>query len=262
MSGKAGAAPVRLATTVYGEAEGPPLVIAHGLFGSGRNWGVIARRLGEARRVITVDMRNHGASPWAESHGYEDMAADLAAVIEDAGGEADVLGHSMGGKAAMMLALTRGDLVRRLIVADIAPVEYGHSQMPYLEAMRDMDLSGLGSRTEADARLAEAVDDKAIRAFLLQSLDVTAGEWRLNLAALEAEMPRIMGFPEMTGTWDGPVLLLRGGASDYVEESGVAAARRLFPAVEVETVEGAGHWLHAEKPREVVCLINLRLSDL
>ena len=121
----------------------PPLLIVHGLYGSGRNWGVIAKRLSDERQVIAVDQRNHGDSPWTESHGYEDMAGDLAEVIEAHGGKADVLGHSMGGKAAMVLALTRPELVNRLILADIAPVTYDHSQIQYIEAMRAVDLDAI-----------------------------------------------------------------------------------------------------------------------
>ncbi len=118
----------------------PPLLIAHGLFGSGRNWGVIARRLADRRDVVAVDMRNHGDSPRFATQGYPEMAADLAEVIEHLGGRADVLGHSMGGKAAMMLALTRGDLVRKLVIADIAPVAYTHEQVQNVAAMRSVPL--------------------------------------------------------------------------------------------------------------------------
>ena len=237
----------------HGPAEGTPLLIAHGLFGSARNWGVIAKRLSAARPVLAVDMRNHGDSFHAPSHGYDDLAADLAEVIAaEAGGRADVLGHSMGGKAAMALALSAPQAVRRLIVADIAPVAYGHTQLPYLHAMRDMDLTGLASRGEADARLSEALEDPAIRAFLLQSLDLRADppRWRLNLAALEREMGRILGWPGIEGRFEGPALFLAGAASDYVRPEHRAPIRALFPAARFARIPGAGHWLHAEKPRE------------
>lgn len=115
-----------------------PLLIVHGLFGSARNWGVIAKRLSDTRQVIAVDMRNHGDSPWMDSHTYRDMADDLATVIADIGAPVDVMGHSMGGKAAMVLALTRPELVRRLIVADIAPVAYSHTQDGPLAAMQGL----------------------------------------------------------------------------------------------------------------------------
>ena len=245
-----------LATTRYGPDPGEgattPLLIAHGLFGSARNWGVIARRLAEARPVAAVDMRNHGQSPWTETHTYEDLAGDLGEAIEALGGRADVLGHSMGGKAAMALALSAPERVRKLVVADIAPVAYGHSQRHLLRAMAEMDLSGLASRGEAEARLAQAVETPAVRAFLLQSLDLKADPpcWRLNLATLDAEMDRILGWPGIAGRFDGPALFLSGAASDYVRPEHRATIRALFPAARFAKIPGAGHWLHAEKPRE------------
>jgi pimeloyl-ACP methyl ester carboxylesterase len=130
-------------------SDTPGVLIAHGLFGSARNWGVIARRLSDSRHVVAVDMRNHASSPWFETHGYDDMAGDLAGVIAHLGGAWDVLGHSMGGKAAMMLALTRPDLVNRLIVADVAPVAYTHSQIQYIEAMKSVDLRAVERRADA-----------------------------------------------------------------------------------------------------------------
>ena len=229
----------------------PPLLIAHGLFGSARNWGVIARRLSDRREVLAVDMRNHGDSPRFPTQSYADMAADLAGVIAAHGGRADVLGHSMGGKAAMMLALTEGAMVNRLVVADIAPVAYSHDQTRHITAMRALDLSGLTSRAEADARLAAAVTDPALRAFFLQSLDLRATPpgWRINLDVLEAEMPKIIGWPQVAGRFDGPTLFLSGALSHYVLPDYRDAIRTLFPAARFAKLPGAGHWLHAEKPR-------------
>ena len=230
----------------------PPLLIAHGLFGSARNWGVIARRLSDRREVLAVDMRNHGDSPRFPTQSYADMAADLAGVIAAHGGRADVLGHSMGGKAAMMLALTEGAMVNRLVVADIAPVAYSHDQTRHITALRALDLSGLTSRAEADARLAAAVTDPALRAFFLQSLDLRATPpgWRINLDVLEAEMPKIIGWPQVAGRFDGPTLFLSGALSHYVLPDYRDAIRTLFPAARFAKLPGAGHWLHAEKPRE------------
>lgn len=233
-----------------GPEDRPGLLIAHGLYGSGRNWGVIAKRLSEQRRVVTVDMRNHGSSPWFKTHSYEDLAQDLAEVLAHLGGTFDVLGHSMGGKAAMMLALTRPDLVHRLIVADIAPVPYTHTQLPYIHAMRKTDLSGITRRSEAGERLLQHVDDPALVPFFLQSLDVSTQTWRLNLDVLEAEMDRIMGFPEVTARFDGEVLMLSGALSDYVQTEQRPRIKELFPKARFAKIPGAGHWLHAEKPRE------------
>ncbi|PJF09140.1 alpha/beta fold hydrolase [Pseudorhodobacter sp. MZDSW-24AT] len=229
-----------------------PLVIAHGLYGSGRNWGVIARRLADQRDVVAVDMRNHGESPRAAAQGYPEMAADLAEVIDSLGGRVDLLGHSMGGKAAMQLALTAGDRIRRLVVADIAPVAYGHDQSHHARAMRGLDLAGVTSRGEADRRLAAVVEDASLRAFFLQSLDLKAEggpRWRLNLDVLEAEMPKIVGWPGTQGVFEGPALFLTGADSAYVKPEHRDTIRTLFPAARFAKIPGTGHWLHAEKPR-------------
>ncbi|WP_135449277.1 MULTISPECIES: alpha/beta fold hydrolase [Tabrizicola] len=231
----------------------PTLVIAHGLYGSGRNWGVIARRLADRRDVVAVDMRNHGDSPRFPVHGYPEMAADLAEVIRAIGAPVDLLGHSMGGKAAMQLALTQPGLIRRLIVADIAPVAYEHDQTRHARAMASLDLTRITSRAEADAALAAAgVGDPALRAFFLQSLDLRQHppRWKLNLEVLEAEMPKIVGWPGTQGRFDGPVLFLTGAESPYVRPEHRETIRALFPKARFARIPGAGHWLHAEKPRE------------
>jgi pimeloyl-ACP methyl ester carboxylesterase len=239
---------VRLATQVYGEAvDRPPLLIAHGLFGSARNWGVIARRLADARHVVAVDMRNHGDSPWDDVHDYPAMAADLAEVID---GQWDVLGHSMGGKAAMVLALTHPEKVNRLVVADIAPVAYGHTQAHLVTAMERLDLAGIATRGDADRALAAEVEDAGVRAFLLQSLDVREKRWRLNLEVLGREMPKILSFPDVEGRFERPALFLSGANSSYVLPEHRDRIRALFPAARFAKIPGAGHWLHAEKPRE------------
>ncbi|MBN2631132.1 MAG: alpha/beta fold hydrolase [Rhodobacteraceae bacterium] len=229
-----------------------PLLIAHGLYGSARNWGAIARRLADERDVVAVDMRNHGDSPWWATHGYPDLAADLAGVIEGLGGKADLLGHSMGGKAAMQLALTHGGLVRRLVVADIAPVAYDHDQSRHVRAMRALDLTGITTRGEADRRLAEIEDDPSLRAFFLQSLDLKAEggpRWRLNLDVLETEMAQIVGWPGTQGRFDGPTLFLTGANSTYVRPEHRETILNLFPNARFAKIPGTGHWLHAEKPR-------------
>lgn len=206
-----------LHTILHGEpTDRPPLVIAHGLFGSGRNWGVIAKRLSDERQVIAVDMRNHGQSPWSDSHSYTDLAADLAEVIDYHGGHADVVGHSMGGKASMILALQHGSLIRRLIVADIAPVAYTHTQQDNIDKMKAVDLSSVTRRSEAEAQLAAQGVDRQLQSFFTQSLDIAGQRWRLNLEALTREMENIIGFPQVSGQWDGPTLFLTGAESDYV----------------------------------------------
>jgi esterase len=239
-----------------GPAGATPLLIAHGLFGSARNWGVIARALAAGRMVRAVDMRNHGASPWVADHSYAAMAGDLAGLIGEA--PQDVLGHSMGGKAAMVLALTRPGLVRRLVVADIAPVAYGHSQQAQIAAMRRVDLAHVASRAEALAQMQAA--SPQIGAFLLQSLDLGARAWRLNLEVLEDQMPLILGWPEVAGVFEGPALFLTGEQSDYVQPAHRDRIRALFPRARFVRIKGAGHWLHAEQPTAFVAAVDAFLK--
>ena len=243
-------------------SDHPPLLIAHGLFGSGRNWGVIARRLADSRAVITVDMRNHGDSPRAPSQSYPDMAGDLAEVILAHGGIADILGHSMGGKAAMVLALTQGGLLRKLVVADIAPVAYSHDQSRNVAAMAGLDLTGLVNRAEADQRLSLTIPDAGLRAFFLQSLDLRATPpgWRLNLPVLDREMPKIVGWPDTPGSFDGPALFLTGANSDYVLPQHRPLIMAQFPRARFARIPDAGHWLHAEKPREFEDTVRIFLN--
>lgn len=229
-----------------------PLVIVHGLYGSARNWGVIAKRLSDSRDVWAVDQRNHGQSPREAVHDYPAMAGDLAEVIGTFGGKVDLLGHSMGGKASMQLALTRPELIRRLVVADIAPVAYDHDQTQHIHAMRSLDLAQIHTRSEADAALSAHVSDPTLRSFFLQSLDFKTKppQWKLNLDVLEAEMPKIVGWPGTQGRFDGPTLFLTGAESHYVRPEHRDTIRALFPAARFAKIPGAGHWLHAEKPRE------------
>jgi esterase len=175
---------VALHTIRQGAGPARPLVIAHGLFGSARNWGRIARDLSDRGPVIAADMRNHGVSPWTNHHDYAGMAADLAALIAAEDQPCDVLGHSMGGKAAMVLAIAQPELVARLVIADIAPIAYEHSQAHLVAAMRGVALDTVQTRRDADAALATAVPDPGTRAFLLHALDMQSHppRWRLNLA--------------------------------------------------------------------------------
>lgn len=246
---------------IYGvSTDARPLVIAHGLFGSARNWGAIAKGLSDARQVVAVDMRNHGQSAWTETHNYQDMAADLAEVIESLGGHADLLGHSMGGKTAMVLALTRPDLLRRLIVADIAPVAYTHSQIPFIDAMRSVDLSNVTKRSEVTAQLAAAGVDPALQGFFTQSLDLAARRWKLNLDVLAQDMPDIMTFPDIDGQFTGSALFLAGAESNYVLPEHRAKIRALFPSARFARLKGASHWLHADKPKEFEAAVRAFLS--
>ena len=232
-----------LNTLEYGDATLPKLLVAHGLFGSARNWGVISKRLSDVRHVVAADMRNHGESPRFPTQSYAEMAGDLEALLD---GPADILGHSMGGKAAMVMALNHPEKVRKLVVADIAPVAYGHSQSHHIAAMKALDLTAIETRAQAADLL--QVDDE-VRDFFLQSLDVRGQRWRLNLDALDAEMAKIIGFPEITGQFTGPTLFLTGADSDYVKPEHRDRIKTLFPKARFAKISGAGHWLHAQQPR-------------
>jgi pimeloyl-ACP methyl ester carboxylesterase len=255
-----------LNTILHGDATNqPPLLIAHGLYGSGRNWGVIAKRLSDSRQVIAVDMRNHGLSARTETHTYADMASDLAEVVtahSGHDGRMDVLGHSMGGKASMMLSLTRPDLVNRLVVADIAPAAYTHSQAQFITAMRSVDLTRVERRSDAEAQLADAGVPRDLQSFFTQSLDIPNKAWRLNLDTLGQDMAHIVGFPDgITSHFEGATLFLSGANSDYVLPEHRQNIRALFPNSHFAKIPGAGHWLHAEKPREFEAAVRVFLNN-
>jgi pimeloyl-ACP methyl ester carboxylesterase len=242
--------PLPLHVTALG--EGPPLLVLHGLFGAGGNWGAIAKRLAPTHRVLLADLRNHGDSPHDARMDYAAMAEDLAALIAGEGGPMAVLGHSMGGKAAMALALSEPALVSRLVVVDIAPVAYPPSFRPYAEAMAALPLRPGLRRAEADAALREAVPDAAVRAFLLQNLRFGEGApaWRCNLPVITGALETISGFPTFPDgvQWPGLALFVSGERSPYIDARGRAAALARFPAAAFVVVPGAGHWVQAEAP--------------
>lgn len=244
---------------------GEPLVILHGLFGSRRNWASIAGRLAPQHRVITVDMRNHGESPWDDRHDYPALAADVARLIETrVAGPAVVMGHSMGGKAAMMLAVTRPELVERLVVVDIAPARSISSPLLLVKAMRRVPLEKLSRRAEVDAVLAEVIPDLTVRGFLAQNVvtEPTGLRWSVNLDAIERNGESIVGFPEITPgvTFTKPTLFIAGGRSEYLRPEHRDTIERLFPAATIETIANAGHWVHAEAPGPFLDAVNRFLA--
>lgn len=238
-----------LSYSEFGNPSAPPVMIVHGLYGSGRNWSVIAKRLSDVAHLYTVDLRNHGLSPHTATHSYPELAQDLAELIAHLGTPMRLVGHSMGGKATMTLALTQPDLVPGMIVADIAPAPYTHSQMPFIHAMQAVDLSTVSRRSDAEAQLAAQGVEPALCSFFTQSLDLTEKRWRLNLDTLAAEMDKIMSFPDLTGTYEKPVLFLTGAQSDYVRPAHRPAIKTLFPKARFAKLRDAGHWLHADQPR-------------
>ena len=234
----------------FGDEKSPPVMIVHGLYGSGRNWGVIAKRLSDQFFVITVDLRNHGDSPWLDTHNYHVMADDLVEVINSLNIKPNIIGHSMGGKAAMVLALKRPNLVRNLIIADIAPVKYEHDQSQFIEAMQKVDLSKVEKRSDATLALSKFVEDKSLQNFFTQSLDIKAKRWKLNLKVLRSEMSEILSFPKIESEFSGNSLFLKGEKSDYIKPEHRKLIKSLFTKARFATFKEAGHWLHAEKPRE------------
>ena len=232
---------------------GPPVVVLRGLFGAGRNWLTVARRLGGEFAFHLVDLRNHGRSPHAASMTYLDMAGDVRALLNRLDlHEVILVGHSMGGKAAMTLALDDPADIATLIAVDIAPVSYPDRFAEMIRAMRALDLGTIRRRADADDALSEAIPDETVRAFILQNLVFDNGEagWRANLAALEAQMPHILGPLPVAEVahYDGPTWFIRGELSDRVSAEHLPLIERWFPHHHLVTVAGGGHWPHAEAP--------------
>jgi pimeloyl-ACP methyl ester carboxylesterase len=244
-------------------------VLVHGLFGQGKNWTTIARGLADTHRVTLIDLPNHGHSPWTDRVDYLDMAELVATELESLGEPVTLVGHSMGGKVAMQLTLRRPELLRALVVVDIAPVEYplqgGRTDdedeeaspfAAYIEAMRALDLDRLRTRGDADAALRQAVPSPMVRSFLLQSLvregvgSAGGWRWRLNLELLERDLGELRGFPQPPpgATFTGPVLWIAGAKSTYVLDEDRPQMVALFPGTRLVRIKNAGHWVHSEQP--------------
>lgn len=236
----------------YGESKNRPLLMLHGLFGSSANWHSIARALETDYRVIVPDLRNHGRSPHSGTMDYPSMAGDLADLILALELDAvDLVGHSMGGKAAMWLALEAPELVNSLVAVDIAPVRYESRFKTVINALRSVQLDRLESRSQADEKLALSLDQQGLRQYLLQNLikDEGVWRWRMNLIGLERAIPDLMGFPpEANRQFPGDTLFVYGGASPYVQPEHAGPIRERFPLARMRMIPGAGHWVYAEQP--------------
>ena len=235
--------------------QGVPLIILHGLFGSGRNWQSLARGFAEGLQVICVDLRNHGRSFHADEMTYSVMTADVISLMDHLGiPAANILGHSMGGKVAMMLAATCPQRVKRLIVADIAPVTYRHDYEELITPILSLPLDTLKSREQADQIIAQSIQEAPLRAFLLQNLvrDANTWRWRVNWHAIQRHLDQLVGFPQLAIDWkiDHPSLFIRGALSDYVGDAEIDVINQHFSVCRIESLEQAGHWLHADQPRE------------
>lgn len=246
--------------------EGPVLVLLHGLFGSSRNWVSIQKQLAQQFHVVSVDLRNHGDSAWHDTMNYDAMAQDIYSLIEARGwAPVNLLGHSMGGKVAMTLALRHGEVLERLIVADIAPIIYKPHHREFIDVMLALDLPSVSRRSDADKMLAARIAEPGVRAFLLQNLVQKGSEWswRFNLQALSDSLVALGEFPatDALEKWTGPVCVIRGGNSDYITPEGVTAFDHHFESVEHHELPGAGHWLHAEQPDAFIAIMQRFLES-
>lgn len=235
----------------YGQ-EGPPLIILHGLLGANGNWHSLSRTaFKESATVYAVDQRNHGRSPHTDRLDYPSMAADVKDFIDRHDlGRTHLLGHSMGGKTAMQTALTYPDVVKGLIVVDIAPKEYPPRHTYLLDALARIDPTDYDSRDDIDEVLAEDVSSWAIRQFLLKNLDYDGEKytWKMNLEAIRTHYDEVNAAIIGEDAFQGPTLFVRGENSDYVSDDDLPDIRKLFPAAELVTIDGAGHWVHADAP--------------
>lgn len=245
---------VPLAFEEYGDPNAPALLILHGFFASSRNWRQIVRKLVEHYHIYLLDMRNHGVSPHDSIMDYPSMAADIELFLGSRQLlKANILGHSMGGKAAMWLALSRPECIYKLIVADIAPFSYRHSFDNLIQALKQLPLAELTNRKQADSLLSGAIPESSFRQFLLQNLVLKDGKysWRIDLDIFAQTADNIIAFPDTDGfnIYLDKVLFLAGEKSNYIDQQSV---KKLFPNAEIKTIDNAGHWLHAEQP-ELFC---------
>ena len=245
---------------------GPPLLLLHGLFGSQRNWRSISRALSASHRVVSVDLRNHGSSPWSDSMSYAEMAADVRDLMSRLKLDRPaVMGHSMGGKTAMTLALLHPDEVGRLIVVDVAPVKYPDRLSGYVRGMQSVDIGSATGRDEVGRRLSSLVPDPGVVPFLLQNLVMRDGhfEWRINLDVISNSMDTLGDFPAALRerSFDQPVRVIAGGRSNYVTDRDGSEFRPMFPRVKVDVIEQAGHWVHAEQQAAFLDCMRRALLD-
>ena len=231
--------------------KGQPLIILHGLLGTSDNWITLGKRYAEHFKVYILDLRNHGQSFHDDEFNYPVMAQDLLDFMNSHDiDQANIIGHSMGGKVAMTFAAEHPSRVDRLIIADIGPQAYPPHHETIFKGLFSLDLAKLESRKEADEKLSEHIPDFGVRQFLLKNLARNADsfEWKMNLEIIAKEIDRIgMGLSQ-NASYDGSTLFVRGGKSDYVKDSDMNLIHSIFKNCELKTIEGVGHWLHAEKP--------------
>ncbi|MEM9920025.1 MAG: alpha/beta fold hydrolase [Bacteroidota bacterium] len=245
--------------------QGDPIIILHGLFGMLDNWKTLGRKLSENHTVLLVDQRNHGRSPHLPGHNYQLMAEDLQHFMESRWiYKAHIIGHSMGGKTAMQFALDYPDLVDKLVVVDIGPKAYKGGHEAIFDALLALEPDKVDSRQEAEAFLAQRIDDKGIRQFLMKNLSRNkAGgfQWKMNLLAIHEYYSRILEALPDDRTFSGETLFVRGGHSNYLQAEELDSLRKIFPQAQMETVEEAGHWIHAEAPEQLLKILTKFLAS-
>ncbi|MCR9249784.1 MAG: alpha/beta fold hydrolase [bacterium] len=246
----------------YGEGE--PLLILHGVFGSSDNWQTVGKAFAENYEVYLIDQRNHGNSPHHEDFNYDVMANDLLELMDDHKLEsAHILGHSMGGKTAMNFAATFPERVKKLIVVDIAPKFYAPHHQQIIEGFRSVDLDALTSRGEADKAMSTVISNMGIRLFLLKNLkrEDSGFGWKINLDVIERNITNVGSGLEADQKFDGHTLFIAGGNSDYIQEHDFGLISSHFSNYKFEKIEGAGHWVHAEKPKELFEIVSKFLTS-
>ncbi len=245
--------------------QGDPVIILHGLFGMLDNWQGIANRLAEHFTVFILDQRNHGNSPKMPTHDYPSMAEDLRQFMENHWMySAHIIGHSMGGKVAMRFALDHPDMVEKLVVVDIAPKEYHERHNHIFDALFSLDLENLKDRKEAETHLVNYISDVGERLFMMKNLTrktplrgqgVGGFELKMNLPVLQEHYDEITASVQSEEPFEKETLFIRGGNSAYIGEQDIPGIKKLFPASQIVTVEGAGHWVHADRPEELLKLV-------
>ncbi|MFD2190019.1 alpha/beta fold hydrolase [Pistricoccus aurantiacus] len=246
--------------------DGTPLVVIHGLLGSADNWRSLLKQWQRRYRTVAIDLRNHGRSPHAAGMSYAAMTEDVLAVLDKANIErCHLLGHSMGGKVAMSIARLAPERLASLIVADIAPVTYGHYHNNIFEALRRVERARPDSRQQVDELMAETIDDKDARLFLATNLMRSEPDgvlvWRVGLDEIEADYEEIRGEPAGEGSFDKPSLILRGSRSSYVTDDMLPKLRQILPQAQVVTLE-ASHWLHVEQPKAFLDAVDAFLDEV
>ncbi len=233
--------------------EGQPFVIMHGLFGTSDNWQTLGRRFSETHKVYLVDLRNHGRTDHSHEFDYQLMADDIKEFVESENLQNPIImGHSMGGKAAMNFALQNPDKLERLIVVDIAPKAYPVHHEQIIEGLKSIDLASIQSRNDADEQLKPYIPEPDVRMFLMKNLyrkEDNTFAWRVNLKAIDENIEKMGEAIHSNSPFLKPTLFVRGGKSKYIKpEDEFNSICHLFPNVEIETIENAGHWVHAEAP--------------